>query len=439
MSPRVLVAADRVTDLFADAAHGLGASSLSFAHEKDPRRAWQRALDERRPQVVLAAIWRNAPPDLLLDLRERGVPYAVFLLELPASRFALRPRSRAWRTALAGAEALIALSGFLREAWIARGAPPERFLLLSAGLPPSDALSLGRNPAPRTVLLDATGGCAPGLELVPKPLTIYVAGGMPRRPPRRHAFLPLPAPAAPALERCSAVLALPTREIGTSHWVAQAQLSGVPPVATARGGIAEQIIHGVSGFLAAPADLPGISETLEEALEQAQGSGLQLRSAAQNAAEAALGKLGQLCTIMAEDRCSEPALAIEFADWLAEHPRSEASVIAALRDEEAGEPRLRALVHAISRQRRLDLNHAIAFLRACDCRCVAYGPDPGARDAVARLQGWGLDPSPTPAMADAVVWEAEESPDLGALRRQFRAAKALVAITGNGVETLELG
>src|SRR6185437_11370839 len=176
MSARVLVAAD-VADAgyFADLALDLGAPALSLARFTNPRAAWLRALEETRPQVVLAEHWRTAAPDLLLALRECSTPYAVFLLEPPASHFLLRPRSRAWRTALAGAEALVAPTAFVREAWIARGAPPERFALIPA-LPLSAPSPLGLRRQPRTLLLDASHGCASGLELIGEPLTLHVIG-----------------------------------------------------------------------------------------------------------------------------------------------------------------------------------------------------------------------------------------------------------------------
>ncbi|HWG37446.1 MAG TPA: glycosyltransferase [Terriglobales bacterium] len=433
MSARVLVAAD-VADAgyFADLALDLGAPALSLARFTNPRAAWLRALEETRPQVVLAEHWRTAAPDLLLALRECSTPYAVFLLEPPASHFLLRPRSRAWRTALAGAEALVAPTAFVREAWIARGAPPERFALIPA-LPLSAPSPLGLRRQPRTLLLDASHGCASGLELIGEPLTLHVIGGMPRRTPRQHTFRPLAGSDAEALASCSAVLVLPTRDVGYCHWVAVAQASGLPAVAIARGGVAEQIIHGVSGFLAAPGDPPGVGEAIAEAL------GVQTFPRHQHDAEAALAKTLALVRALTDGRHREAGLAIEFRDWLEQHPDGEAELIASLRDNHVGEPSLRARVRAITRQRRLDLNHAIAFLRACNCSRVAFGPMSGAPDAVERLRAWDLDPSPTAAMADAIVWEADEGPDLGVLRRQFPGARALVALTPDGVETLELG
>ncbi|HET9783852.1 MAG TPA: glycosyltransferase, partial [Terriglobales bacterium] len=176
-----------------EAARALGGAVLSLA-APDPRAAppgeWQglqvvtshpgesahsalrRALDTLQPGVVLVQDLGAVNPALLLAVRERGIPYAVFLhdftplcptqrlwhrrqelcsgpgrtgwkcawcvsgmwphaAELPVRTLLYRHRPSDWRTALVRADALIAPSRFARDFWIEQGAPPERIAVIA--------------------------------------------------------------------------------------------------------------------------------------------------------------------------------------------------------------------------------------------------------------------------------------------------------------------
>ncbi|MGH9393123.1 MAG: glycosyltransferase, partial [Terriglobales bacterium] len=236
------------------------------------------------------------------------------------------------------------------------------------------------------------------------------------------------------------VLVLPPAAQGFSRRVAQAQAAGVRVVAEAAGGVAEQVIHGVNGFLVAPADPLGVAEAVQEAQAAQAGSrawaGPLLAPALRAQAAAASVKLRELCRLLAAAEEPEPGLALEYADWLEARPLQRAALVEGLRQPEAvRDPALAARLRAQSRQRRLELNHAIAFFRARGCEQVAFAPGAPEPGVQAWLETWGLPPAAAPAWADGVLWDAPELPELGALRRRHPGARALVTVSAGEVET----
>ncbi|HVA62693.1 MAG TPA: glycosyltransferase [Terriglobales bacterium] len=350
--------------------------------------AWHRALDEVLPGAVFVQHLGSSSPVLLFDLRERGIPYAVFLHdytplcpvhrlwhrrqercsgpgrtgwkcawcvsgsrrrwpELPLRTLLYRHRPLDWRTALVRAEVLVAASRYLREFWIEEGAPPERIavippLLAAAPAPPADT-------APRSLprLLYA-GGCgqdegieilAGALDLLREPVQLEAIGCL-NAPQRqalraaitaRHALVfpgVVPPSAMPArLAACDAV-ALPARwEAASARLALEAQRVGIPVVATAVGGLTERIIHGVNGFLAAPDDPHAFAAALREAFlrEPPAWAGERVRQEAADQAAASLGQLHRLLQLLASGALEpDPALALEHGAWLAQAARAHA-------------------------------------------------------------------------------------------------------------------
>jgi len=508
--------------------------------------AWRRTLDAVAPAAVWVQSLAGAHPGMLLDLRERGIPYAVFLHDftplcptqrlwhrrqercsgpgrtgwkcawctgraegaggaggvggveswagLPLRWLAFRQRPQAWRTALLRAEVLIAPSRFAREFWVAQGAPPERIAVippLTTALlnpPGSAAHALARQTDPPTVLYSGGWDEASGSELLGAALDNI------RRPLRLLA--PTTSPAAPgANERLRAAIAsrhelavtggaagarhvvvVPARwEVPFSREVLAAQAAGQRVVATAVGGLTEQILHGVNGYLATPDDPGALAESILEALEaldaldatvateaaatpatsaSAWGGALVVRQARAEAA-AATAQLQRLATLLA---AGEPEIAVQLEHhaWLAglNNGRSleenTEALITALRlagidATPAGDDQEFARrAEAVSHRWRLDLNHALAFFRACGCLRIARLPlaadAADAADAAAYFQAfhaWGLELVEAEVLPSGVFEDrrAGEGVDPVWLRRRFPQARAYVALTPAGVET----
>ncbi|HUX66703.1 MAG TPA: glycosyltransferase [Terriglobales bacterium] len=486
------------------------------------RAAWHRALDQAQPHAVFVQHLGAANPALLLDLRERGIPYAVFLHdftplcpvqrlwhrrqercsgpgrtgwkcawcvsgrwqrwpELPLRTLRYRHRPRDWRTALVRADALVAASRYLREFWMDQGAPPERIAvippLLSAPPPPAPH-PLGA--PPRLLYAGGTGQdagievLAGALELLHQPVQVEAIGclDLVRRDALRAAIAPrhavvfhgvvAPADLPALLAACDAV-AVPARwEAAFVCLAAQAQAAGTPVVATAVGGLTERIIHGVNGYLAAPDDPHAFAAGLREAFrrEPPAWADAPMRQQAAAEADAARAQLRRLLQRLASGATEpDPALMLEHGGWLEAAARTHAialpeaaqRLVTALRQVEPPDPSApasplqsdcRARAHAASRQRQVDLNHAIAFFRACGCRRIAHWPaaTPPAADAVACFQAWGLQTVPSGELPDGIFaptppWEPPAELDSAWLRHRFPQARALVTVSAAGVET----
>lgn len=470
--------------------------------------AWHRALDALEPNAVWVHGLGGTSPARLLDLRERGVPYAVFLhdympvcpthrlwhrrqercsgpgrtgwkcawctnesrgdlVTLPLRWLGFRQRPQAWRTALLRAEALIAPSRFAREYWIAQGAPPERI----AVIPPIATADAGAAPAsqtpaatPRDTLIFSGGWDeAAGAELlgaaldqIRRPLRI-VAGGHGDLTPDAAARLRAALAARHRLDletvtAPGALTVVPARwEMPYSREVFIAQAAGQRVVATAAGGLAEQIIHGVNGFLTAPDDPIALAESIQEALDFSApdwDAALVAENARADAA-AATAQLRRLLKLLTEG-AAEIALQLEHHSWLAQLDNGQSAeenaetLITALRlvgieaVPGSGQQAFAQRAEMFSRRRWLDLNHAIAFFRGSGCRRVA--PLPAVRipgDERQRLQNWGVELVPAEALPCGVIEDRRENDpvDPAWLRRRFPQLRAAVAFTSAGVET----
>jgi glycosyltransferase involved in cell wall biosynthesis len=504
-----------------ETARALGGVVLSLTPETAPREEWnnlrvltaaagerapaalRRALDAVQPGVVLVQDLGALDPSLLFILRERGLPYAVFLhdftplcpthrlwhrrqelcsgpgrtgfkcawcvsgarqaVELPLRALLYRHRPRDWRTALVRADALIAPSRFARDYWVEQGAPPERIAVIAPCL---TACGGGPPQPPRGLLYAGGPDLAPGsgllaaaLDLVPAPVQLEVVGAFDASAqdrfraglaPRHACVFHAPCPPA-ALARLLAAAGAavePTRwQQPFSPLIAAAQAAGVPVAATATAGNAEQIIHGVNGFLADADDPQALAEAITEALNSTPGASWDhARVAAQAAAaarqnQAALEKLLQLLATGATD--PDPALVLEHGAWLERHsaapPAAAAQLAAALREPEAADPVFAARALATSRQWLLSLNRALAFFRAAGCSRIAFS-DPNAMDdlqsVTAALTAWGLGPVPLDQLPDG-LWlpETATAPALRLLRARFPQAHAVVSGGGPNLQT----
>jgi glycosyltransferase involved in cell wall biosynthesis len=90
--------------------------------------------------------------------------------------------------------------------------------------------------------------------------------------PGRVRFVGVVAGAAPVLAAADAVV-LASRTEGVPGVLIEAGLSGLPAVATAVGGVAEVVDDGVTGVLAAPGDVAGLTAGLERALANRDAMG----------------------------------------------------------------------------------------------------------------------------------------------------------------------
>ncbi|MGH9483113.1 MAG: glycosyltransferase, partial [Terriglobales bacterium] len=450
--------------------------------------AWRGTLETTKPTAVFVQEMDGASPALLMDLRERGIPYAIFLhdftplcpthrlwhrrqercsgpgrtgwkcawcvsgswgraAELPLRTLLYRHRPQDWRTGLIRAEALVASSRFARDFWVEQGAPPERVAVIApvAELPATPAGSAIGHARPR-LLLAGGGDSGAGAELLAEALELL------REP------VEVLAPVAPGTGVGCDVVVVPARwETPSARCVLQAQLAGIPAVATAVGGLTESIIHGVNGYLAAPDDAATLAQAVREALVRLPPAwgGDRVAANARAEVEKTRRQLHRLFELLFSGS-ADPALTLEHEEWLAgaagAHGLSPAEVaqrlIAEMRhpnpDVNPTDPlgaAIAARARSGSRARQLDLNHAIAFFRACGCHRIAPLPEsaPMAADAVDSLRAWGLQSVET-GLADGLFTEVEDESGImrARLRRRFPSLRAVVAISGRGVETQSL-
>lgn len=316
---------------------GLEGRGYSPAPGEGALTVWHRALEAVRPGAVFVQSLGGMNPALLLDLRERGIPYAVFLhdfaalcptrrlwrrgqeicsgpgktglkcawcaapgvgwpaagrrlAELPLRTLLYRHRPQNWRTALLRADALLAPSRFARDFWIEQGAPPERLALFTPLLPAPDGAPASPPPAaaaPGSLLFAGTDE-ADGFEMLAAALDAI------RQPQRLVLTAHLPPDLQAGVRAAIAsrhdvafapgarsgpgdVVVLPARWDPPSPRAAlAAQRAGAVVVAAAVGGWAETILHGVNGFLAGRDDPAALAEAIVEARQQSVADGAQV-------------------------------------------------------------------------------------------------------------------------------------------------------------------
>lgn len=463
----------------------LGGSVYDLGGEQAGAAEWRRTLSETQPEVVFVQHLGTTSPAMLLDLSERGIPYAVFLhdysplcptqrlwhrhqercsgparlgwkcawcisgssrraAELPLRMSLYRHRPEEWRTALIRAEALVATSRFARDFWVEQGAPPERVAVVAPVAEAPVASDLPPAAGPRRLLWAGGRDTAAGEELLTGALSFV------------HQPLRLVTMEPPFAQ--GDIVVAPARWEATSARAAlEAQLAGIPVVATAVGAFAESIIHGINGFLATPDDVHSLAEALKEALAVTgpawDGDRVMINARAKvSRTRRCLQRLLELLVAGAMD----PALLLEHEGWLTEVASTrgvsvaEASqqLIAALRQPDGSDPS-EPLEHLMairadsgSRRRQLDLNHAIAFLRAWGCRRIAHLPEtaPPAVDAVAAFQLWNLETVAPDELPDGLYIHTEDNSGIMTekLSRRYPQARALVAVSPRGVETRAL-
>jgi glycosyltransferase involved in cell wall biosynthesis len=506
-----------------------GIRVVTPAGSEPPLRALHRALDELKPCAVLIQHLGMLGPQALFILRERQIPYAVFLhdfaplcptnhlwhrsgtrcsgpgalkcalcvagtprraIEVPIriARYLHRPQQ--WQQALAGADALFANSRFARDFWIDQGAPPERIAVVHPHIPASAATPV-RPAARRGRELLYTGGwsaakgapflCA-ALNEVEGSIHVHAAGVIAAE--SRAAFrtalhsrhqITFHGSLAPEglnalLRQCSAV-AIPSQLGETySRTLGEALLAGVPPAATAVGGIPERVVHGLNGLLSAPDDAGAFAAALEEAMEGETESKLAqmhelaaLRSSFNRFAAAvsalASGDRGPLASSvwMPMQRQLEAA-------WPEEASAARQLLTETLRHPEVSPagPVLAAELFRVAetRGRRLRLNHALAYFHAASVAHV-LDVNSGVGDAARWFSSWGMKVSPLEAdprlraiaEANALAAPAEHAgadragfPDAafinlresgesaGDVRRRFPSLRIIATETEEGVE-----
>lgn len=477
----------------------LGGSILAIeASEAGAYSRWQQTLQETQPEVVWVLEPSAISPAMLLDLGERSIPYAILLpdytpvcpirrlwhasqencagpgktgwkcarcvapswrqaMQLPLRTVIFRHRPQDWRTALVRAEALVAPSRFARDYWIGLGAPPERVMLVpppwtaspsAAEMPPSRLVFAGSDSADGLELLGAA------LDFVRSSLPVVLTGAF--SPPQKQAARELVATrhllSFEPGTGCGPgdVAVFPARwEPPSAAAVLQAQAAGARVVATAVGAYGEALIHGVNGYLAGRDDPTALAQAIQEAWESPSENDLLRQNLDRQAAERQ-DQLRRLLELM-RSGASEPALEAGHGPWLdqlglspGDREDARQRLIAALRllplgGEPAPEDWIFAQrARALGRARRMMLNHAVAFLRACGCRRIhhiALGGRP-APDAVGWLANWGLAAVPESELPDGLLVDVEGPvAESGLLRRRFPQARAVVALGPGGVET----
>lgn len=343
------------------------------------RQAWFRALDEVQPRLVFVLGLGELPPDALLELREREIRYALFmldyqqicptrrlwhrsqqvcggpgpggvkcgwcvsagrsLLEVPAHIFALRHYPRHWETAMAGAEALVVASRSLRDAWIAHQAPPERLIVVPPFVPRAEPPPPSAAPRSRSLVYaggwDEAAGAkllAEALDAIGEPVTIHAVGALEPAAqaelraaiPERHAIQFAGELDPPALDRLLAAAGgavMPVRWQQTyGRMLDLAAWQGAPPIATAIGGIPERIIHGLNGYLSEPEDAGSLAEAIENALGNSRHErgwdAAAARRQVQTHAAAGLAELRRLSELLLADE-PHAAARVEFDQPLA--------------------------------------------------------------------------------------------------------------------------
>ncbi len=418
-----------------------------------PEDALRRVLDSLQPQAVLVQHLGGASPEALKLLRERRIPYAVFLhdytqlcpthrlwrrgdvlcsgpgavkcafcvcgewrraIEIPWRVVLYQHRPELWEQALGGAEMLIAASRSLRDLWAERGAPPERILVVAPRLPRPAPPSRSENPVPRRNAVVYVGGwgeakgavlLAQALDQVPGPLTLEVAGAVDAAArvafraavAERHAveFHGVLARAQlDALLARSAVAVMPSRwEEAYGRFLDEAQEAGASAVATAVGAFPERLIHGLNGYLAVPDDPGSLATALREATP---GRWDHERTAQHHAAERE-GSLRLLRGVLEHLQRGERRPPLDLVLPGVAAAMAQVTGCSQVQAEDQVVDALRAPVEGglapvytiLSRQRRLHLNQALALFHAAGCRSVLE-IHPGLGDATAYFTGWGV-------------------------------------------------
>lgn len=459
-------------------ARALGAAVLSLATDEAPRAAWLRALEETRPRAVLIHSLGALSPEALLDLRAREIRYALYWDDyapvcpthrlwhasedncagpawngwkcalcvangprrwpaLPALWRRFRGAAEHWRAALAGADAVITPSRYLRDGWISRGLAAERVLVAPPLVPARGENAGGEVPTPASargrdlvfvggweqasgamLLAEALNGLEQSvrLEVVAPELgereTAAARAAWREAVPARHELRFHAGWDATALD---SLLASAAAAVAPARWrdpfgglIERAQRLGAPPVATAVGGRPERIIHGLNGFLSDPDDPTSLAAALGDALDAHGAGGWDAAAAAAHVEREARESLEKIRRLLLglEEKSEHAAARAEhgaaMAALRAEFGRGEEAAFAHLRSAleagaagtaETSDPvdAAAALLAAAERQdRRVLLNHALAlFHRAGARRILCLGG--GVGDAARWFASWGRD------------------------------------------------
>ncbi|MGH9485181.1 MAG: glycosyltransferase, partial [Terriglobales bacterium] len=223
---------------------------------------------------------------------------------------------------------------------------------------------------------------------------------------------------------------------------------GARVVATAVGGLAEQIIHGVNGYLAAPDNPTALAEALRDAYAESQiaWAGERMTSNAQAQGLASADALRKVFDLLVGGVTEpDPTLVLEHGAWLAQQAARDGStpleaaqkLALALRHSDETSLAYDRRAFATTRQRRMDLNHAVAFFRGCGCRRIASANgEPAQPEVVQYCNTWGLEVVSAQDLPDGLWFEADTA-DIDLLQRRFPQARALVLSLPEGIETLD--
>jgi glycosyltransferase involved in cell wall biosynthesis len=248
-------------------------------------RALRRLVDELRPDVVHANVYASTVAAALATAGS-GVPLVVTEhTEAPWRS----PRARAAsRWAHRRAHRLVAVSSAIRRGLCAGGVAPERVLCVPNAVPPAPPAALTA-PLPARVAAGPLVGRV--CRLAPEKgvdLFLAVAALVAPRAPRarfvvagdgpcraeleaqaatagladRVAFLGFRPDARAVIERLD-VLVVSSLSEGAPLVVLEAMQAGVPVVASAVGGVPDQIDHGVDGLLVPPGDDAALAAAVE--------------------------------------------------------------------------------------------------------------------------------------------------------------------------------
>lgn len=497
-----------------------------------PVQAWARCLGRHNPAAVIVHDPGPLPPEALWQLREREIPYALALtdflqicpirrlwrrrgeicsgpsrnglkcalcaapgkLDWPLVLPQFRQRPAQWQAAMAGAEALLAPTRFLRDAWLDHGAPADRLIVLpplaATYLPPAPPILPPR--APRSILYaggwdeaNGVGLLAEAVRQLESPVRLLATGALdPSAQERFRAAFPPPhqlqCPGAldrDALHlhlRASAAAVLPSRwQEAYGPLLDAAEWSGAVPVATAIGAMPERLIHGLNGLLADPDDPLSLAEALQSAFASAWDAAAACRhreaeAAATLAAWRALAAaLPARPPTLALRLGYSPLLAAAEAAFGLDAAHAEQHLRTALEMPEMDsiEPSEQALLQTVpllGRVRRVHLNHALACLHQGGFHRVLVLAA-GLGDAAAWFAEWGLNaralpadgmggkpPSPPLARLGAHLGPRPPEPDfapqalfleapadVAALRRRFPTASAVLTDTPGGLDISE--
>ncbi|HXR98041.1 MAG TPA: glycosyltransferase [Terriglobales bacterium] len=437
---------------------------------------WQRALDEAMPDVVLVQHLGKMNPAWLLDLRERGIPYAVFLhdftalcpthklwhrreercsgpgwsgfkcawcvsgslrraAELPLRAVLYRHRPQDWRTALLRAEVIIANSRFTRDFFIDEGAPADRIVVIAPVLP-------AVVPSARSVVQSRMSSAGEGRRL------LYCGGW--------------------GQAKGAELLAAALDEVRPGLQLTVAGRFDESARRAMRSAVSDRHVLDFTGELAPRAMTELISgctavvvpsrweETYSRVAFEAQRAGVSV-------AATAVGGLSERIIhgvngfLAAPDDMYSLADAIEEALQAAHSDGWNAALVAAnaALDAEAALVALGRIIRqesgresgmapGIGRREQMELNHALAFFRGAGCRTVVVvdGEEGDELGAHAFFERWGVAILPEGASGGAAAPEGilalDEWRETAELRRLYPSARALVRFTGAGPETSNL-